>query len=76
MALNTKGTERELKIQRTWKFFVNYKRLEKRKKHSFSIKYPSTRASAGDPHPSRTLPPLIGPDRPARFGGDMVMIVN
>ena len=31
MALNTKDTERELKTQRTWKFFVNYKRREKYK---------------------------------------------
>ena len=38
MAQNTKNTERELKIQTTWKFFVKYKRQEKNtKKNSCSL---------------------------------------
>ena len=32
MALNTKNTERELKIQKTWEFVVKYKKREKKYK--------------------------------------------
>ena len=42
MALNTKNTERELKIQKTWEFVVKYKKREKKYKKQLLRSLPTS----------------------------------
>ena len=74
MALNTKGTERELKIQRTWNFFVNYKKREKNTKKQLLPALAGTETADADiadgasPQYAETMAdvdPAVTPTRPA-----------